>query len=83
MANRRLCVNFPFENYKRIAGFDISANPGVTATLYNVGDPEARAFALKAENDKRKATGEPEKMPEENYYGWLVNEKMGDLKALF
>lgn len=69
--------------YKRIAGFDISANPGVTATLYNVGDPEARAFALKAENDKRKATGEPEKMPEENYYGWLVNEKMGDLKALF
>ncbi len=69
--------------YKRIAGFDISANPGVTATLYNVGDPEARAFALKAENEKRKAAGEPEKMPEENYYGWLVNEKMGDLKALF
>jgi hypothetical protein len=69
--------------YKRIADFDISANPGVTATLYNVGDPEARAFALKADNDKRKAAGEPEKMPEENYYGWLVNEKIDDLKALF
>ena len=69
--------------YKRIAGFDISANPGVTATLYNVGDPEARAFSLKAENEKRKAAGEAEKMPEENYYGWLVNDKIGDLKALF
>ena len=55
----------------------------MTATLYNVGDPEARAFSLKAENEKRKAAGEAEKMPEENYYGWLVNDKIGDLKALF
>jgi Protein of unknown function (DUF1402) len=69
--------------YKRIAGFDISGNPGVTATLYNVGDPEARAYALKAENENRAAAGEPEKMPEENYYGWLVNDKINDLKSLF
>ena len=39
--------------YKSIAGFDISQNPGITATLYNVGNPEARAHALKAENDER------------------------------
>ena len=39
--------------YKSIAGFDISQNPGLTATLYNVGNPEARAYALKAENDER------------------------------
>lgn len=69
--------------YKRIAGFDISENPGVTATLYNVGDPESRAYALKAENERRIAAGEPEKLPEENYYGWLVNDKIADLKALF
>ena len=69
--------------YKRIAGFDISDNPGVTATLYNVGDPEARAYSLKAENDRRLAAGEPEKLPEENYYGWLVNDKISDLEALF
>ncbi|MEO5323146.1 DUF1402 family protein [Mesorhizobium sp. CC13] len=69
--------------YRRIAGFDISGNPGLTATLYNVGNPEARAYALKAENERRKAAGEPEKVPEENYYGWLVNDRLAELKALF
>lgn len=69
--------------YRQIAGFDISQNPGVTATLYNLGNPEARAYALKAENAKRKAAGEAPKMPEENYYGWLVNEKLPELQALF
>ena len=43
--------------YKSIAGFDISQNPGLTATLYNLGNPEARARALKAENDGRKKQG--------------------------
>ena len=69
--------------YKSIAGFDISHNPGLTATLYNVGNPEQRAYALRAENEKRHAAGEPEKLPEENYYGWLVNDKLDELKALF
>lgn len=69
--------------YRKIAGFDISGNPGLTATLYNVGSPEERAAALRAENDRRKAAGEAPKMPEENYYGWLVNDKMPELKALF
>jgi hypothetical protein len=69
--------------YKSIAGFDISANPGITSTLYNVGNPEQRAYALKAENDKRRAAGVPEKLPEENYYGWLVNDKLPELRGLF
>ncbi|WP_315918419.1 DUF1402 family protein [Mesorhizobium sp. SP-1A] len=69
--------------YRSIAGFDISQNPGITATLYNVGDPETRAWALKRENDRRKAAGEPVRLPEENYYGWLVNDKLAELKALF
>ncbi|HEY4191416.1 MAG TPA: DUF1402 family protein, partial [Mesorhizobium sp.] len=47
--------------YRSIAGFDISGNPGITATLYNVGNPEQRAYALKAENQKRQAAGEPAK----------------------
>lgn len=71
------------EAYRTIAGFDISGNPGLTATLYNVGNPEQRAFALKAENAKRQARGEPPKLPEENYYGWLVNEKLQELRAFF
>ena len=69
--------------YKSIAGFDISQNPGLTATLYNLGNPEARARALKAENDGRKKQGLDAKLPEENYYGWFVNEKMPELQALF
>ncbi|NGN43794.1 DUF1402 family protein [Mesorhizobium sp. CGMCC 1.15528] len=69
--------------YRDIAGFDISKNPGITATLYNVGNPEARAYALKAENQKRQSEGQEPKLPEENYYGWLVNEKLPELQALF
>ncbi|MFC5384791.1 DUF1402 family protein [Aquamicrobium segne] len=69
--------------YKKIADFDISGNPGITATLYNVGNPEARAQVLKAENAKRAATRTPLLLPQENYYGWLVNDKLDELKALF
>lgn len=69
--------------YKRIAGFDISRNPGITATLYNLGDPEGRARALKAENDKRRSAGLAVRLPRENYYGWLVNDKLEELKTLF
>lgn len=71
------------EAYDAIAGFDISGNPGLTATLYNVGSPKERARALKAENLKRQSEGVEEKLPEENYYGWLVNEKLPELRALF
>ncbi|KRA00087.1 hypothetical protein ASD64_00450 [Mesorhizobium sp. Root157] len=71
------------DTYKNIAGFDISQNPGLTATLYNVGDPEARAYALRAENERRRTAGETQKLPEENYYGWLVNDKLPELEALF
>ena len=69
--------------YRIIAGFDISQNPGITATLYNVGNPEARAHALKARERRARARGEPPRFPEENYYGWLVNEKLPELQALF
>jgi hypothetical protein len=69
--------------YRRIAGFDIAGNPGITATLYNIGSPEERAAALKAENAERRARGEAERLPEENYYGWLVNDRIADLEALF
>jgi Protein of unknown function (DUF1402) len=58
--------------YKSVAGMDISKNPGITATLYNVGNPERRARALAASGA----------LPEENYYGWLVNDKLAELKSL-
>ena len=63
--------------YKKIAGVDISKNPGLTATLYNIGNPDARAAAFAA----RRAAGELT-WPEENYYGWLINDKLADLQSL-
>ena len=61
------------DDYRSIAGMDISGNPGITATLYNVGQPRLRAAQLKASGRK---------LPVENYYGWLVNEKLDELRSL-
>ncbi len=60
------------DDYKAIAGVDISRNPGITATLYNTGGSVQRAAALKARGG----------LPEENYYGWLVNDKLAELRSL-
>ena len=70
------------DEYKSTAGMDISGNPGITATLYNLGNTQIRASALAAKNRARAAAGEPPLWPEENYYGWLINDKLSDLKAL-
>jgi hypothetical protein len=69
--------------YRRIADFDISKNPGITATLYNTGGADSRARALADFNAARVANGEQPQLPEENYYGWLVNDKIDQLRALF
>ncbi|MEK1887641.1 MAG: DUF1402 family protein [Phyllobacterium sp.] len=71
------------EVYRRVADFDISQNPGITATLYNTGGADARARALADANAARVAKGEALEFPAENYYGWLVNEKIDQLRALF
>ena len=70
------------ENYREIAGFDISKNPGLTATLYNIGNSARRAEALAAENRKRKTRGQKPALPSENYYGWLVNTHEDELRAI-
>jgi hypothetical protein len=62
------------DDYKSIAHVDISRNPGITSTLYNTGGSAERAAALAA-----RGAGA---MPEENYYGWLVNDKLAELKSL-
>jgi len=70
-------IRHSIDAYRSIAGVDISHNPGLTATLYNVGNPDERAASLAARN----AGGEVQ-WPEENYYGWLVNDKLAELEAL-
>jgi len=76
-------VRQSIDDYRDFANFDISTNPGITATLYNIGGSQARARILAAENKRRKAQGQPLRYPQENYYGWLVNEKIEDLQKLF
>ncbi|MCA1368753.1 DUF1402 family protein [Bradyrhizobium sp. BRP14] len=70
-------IRHSIDAYRSIAGMDISNNPGLTATLYNVGSPDGRAAALAAKNQ-----GGEVHWPEENYYGWLVNEKRAELESL-
>lgn len=63
--------------YRDVAGIDISTNPGITATLYNLGDVYDRAKTL-----KRKRLAYVKSLPKENYYGWLVNNKLSELEQL-
>jgi len=65
-------IRVSIDSYKSIGGFDISDNPGVTSTLYNLGDVRNRARKAKAKGG----------LPRENYYGWLVNEKRSELEAI-
>ncbi len=61
------------EAYKNVGKVDISNNPGLTATLYNLGDPWGRAAKFRRSG----AT-----WPRENYYGWLVNDRIEDIKSV-
>lgn len=61
------------EAYKSVGKVDISDNPGLTATLYNLGDPWGRAAKFRRSGAA---------WPQENYYGWLVNDRIKDLRAL-
>ncbi len=70
------------EIYKKETGFDISQNPGLTATLYNLGNERARAIALAKLNKKAKAAGQPVLTPQVNYYGWFMNYVTEDLKKM-
>lgn len=70
-------IRVSIDAYAQIAGVDISSNPGITATLYNLGDVRRRAGELKAKTKDGKIV-----LPQENYYGWLVNDKLDELLPL-
>jgi Protein of unknown function (DUF1402) len=71
-------IRSSIDAYAQIANMDISGNPGITATLYNLGDVRMRAAQLRAKNAN---TSQPV-LPQENYYGWLVNDHLSELEAL-
>jgi hypothetical protein len=37
---------------------------------------------LRAVNDQRQQKGQPIVYPEENFYGWLVNDRLDELRQL-
>ncbi|AQS40847.1 MAG: Hypothetical protein BHV28_01220 [Candidatus Tokpelaia hoelldobleri] len=76
-------IRSDIDTYRQIADMDISQNPGITATLYNLGGAQTRARALAAQNRTRKAQGLALVLPQENYYGWLVNDRRKELEQLF
>jgi hypothetical protein len=75
-------IRISIDLYRNIAGFDITTNPGVVATLYNLGESATRARQLRAVNDQRQQKGQPIVYPEENFYGWLVNDRLDELRQL-
>lgn len=75
-------IRYAIDTYRIVTDYDISQNPGLTATLYNLGNVSVRANRLKAINDKRRSEGKIPLLPQENYYGWLVNEKLSELRSL-
>ncbi len=75
-------IRLAISNYRRIANFDISRNPGVVATLYNLGHVRNKAYALYRKNLKRLKARKKLAYPEVNYYGWFVNARQKDLEKL-
>ncbi|MFN3455502.1 MAG: DUF1402 family protein [Pseudobdellovibrio sp.] len=66
--------------YKDITRFDISTNPGLTATLYNLGKEKNKALELNNYNKQAIKNGSAPKYPLENYYGWLINQNEAKLR---
>ncbi|HRK06540.1 MAG TPA: DUF1402 family protein [Pseudobdellovibrionaceae bacterium] len=77
-ANLKLAI----DTYINEANFDISANPGLTATLYNLGREKGRARELYRRNLETLRRGQGVILPEENYYGWFINQKQAEIRTL-
>lgn len=75
-------VSLIAERYLKNANFDISKNPGVIATLYNLGGEKKKANDLYIRNVKALKAGEKLLLPLENYYGFFVNEKEAELRRI-
>lgn len=68
--------------YRDLAGFDIAGNPGVLATLYQLGAPAVRARRLAEDNEARRARGERIQPPQVNAYGAFVNRHAGEIATI-
>lgn len=78
-ANNRIAINL----YKQYANFDISQNPGVVATLYNLGREYQKANELFDRTlDSIGKTGTAA-YPQVNYYGWFINSREVEIRNTY
>lgn len=68
--------------YRKIAGFDLANNPGVTATLYNLGREKKKATELYEANKKSLQKNGVLIYPKESHYGWWINYKQAELEEM-
>ncbi len=74
-------IVFAIDTYKKRAGFDVSQNPGVVATMYNLGR-EKHFSTIRYNNTLRSLkAGKGVEVPVESYYGFYINEKERELRA--
>ncbi len=73
-------VKFGMAAYSQIAKFDISSHPGVTATLYNVGQERIKASERYKENRNLLRSGSPLEQPRPNDVGRWVIQNLGMIK---
>lgn len=69
--------------YKQVANFDISQNPGVVSTLYNLGKEYEKAEELYEKTVKNLTKDGSSDYPQVNYYGWFINSKEAELREVF
>lgn len=62
--------------YRQFANVDISNNPGLTTTLYNIGDEYKHAVLY---NEKRLKLNSHQ-YPAVNYMGWYINYFENDIR---
>jgi hypothetical protein len=69
--------------YLEQANFDISQNPGVIATLYNLGREQRKVNEKYQQTVDRLQAGQAGIYPSENYYGWFVNWKESEIRGVY
>lgn len=73
-------IELALKAYFTLAHMDISQNPGIVATLYNLGREKHLAKERYQINIERLSQGLDLELPQESYYGFFVNQKAPELK---
>ncbi|MFN2421039.1 MAG: DUF1402 family protein [Gemmatimonadota bacterium] len=68
--------------YAEVAEIDIAEEPGLLATLYQLGSPSRRARRLAEGNATARRLGAPIDAPQMNLYGTFVDRHAGEIAAL-